>query len=312
MDDDVYQNRQDPAVTVGLRLETGELALVWTTTPWTLPANLGIMVGPDIDYVVVESDVTGTPERYVLGEARLARLREGPLPGRRRPAASTSSSGSRAPTCWAASSSRRSTTTWGTPRRTTSSRPSSSPPRTAPGWSTRAGAFGEEDKIVTDAAGIEPVVPVGPDGRFTYPVTDYEGLLVFDANLPIIDHLKARTRGEGDHGAVTAGTVLLRRETYDHAYPHCWRCREPLIYMAVSSWFVEVTKIKERMLELNEGISWTPDHIKHGQFGKWLENARDWSITRNRFWGSPFPVWKSDNPHVPADRRLRLVRGARA
>ena len=162
-----------------------------------------------------------------------------------------------------------------------------------------AGAFGEEDKIVTDAAGIEPVVPVGPDGRFTYPVTDYEGLLVFDANLPIIDHLKARTRGEGDHGAVTAGTVLLRRETYDHAYPHCWRCREPLIYMAVSSWFVEVTKIKQRMLELNEGISWTPDHIKHGQFGKWLENARDWSITRNRFWGSPVPVWKSDNPQYP-------------
>ena len=128
-----------------------------------------------------------------------------------------------------------------------------------------------------------------PTGRFTYPVTDYEGLHVFDANLPIIDHLKARTRGEGDHGAVTAGTVLLRRETYDHAYPHCWRCREPLIYMAVSCWFVEVTKIKERMLELNEEIAWTPDHIKHGQFGKWLENARDWSITRNRFWGSPIP-----------------------
>ncbi len=162
-----------------------------------------------------------------------------------------------------------------------------------------AGAFGEEDKVVTDAAGIEPVVPVGPDGRFTYPVTDYEGLLVFDANLPIIDHLKARTRGQGDHGAVTAGTVLLRRETYDHAYPHCWRCREPLIYMAVSSWFVEVTKIKQRMLELNEEISWTPEHIKHGQFGRWLENARDWSITRNRFWGSPVPVWRSDDPQYP-------------
>ena len=98
---------------------------------------------------------------------------------------------------------------------------------------------------------------------------------------------------------MTAGTVLLRRETYDHSYPHCWRCREPLIYMAVSSWFVEVTKIKERMLELNEEISWTPDHIKHGQFGRWLENARDWSITRNRFWGSPVPVWRSDDPQYP-------------
>ena len=79
--------------------------------------------------------------------------------------------------------------------------------------------------------------------------------------------------------------MLLRRETYDHSYPHCWRCREPLIYKGVSSWFVEVTAVKERMLELNQEIRWVPEHIKDGQFGKWLENARDWSITRNRFWG---------------------------
>ena len=93
--------------------------------------------------------------------------------------------------------------------------------------------------------------------------------------------------------------MLLRRETYDHSYPHCWRCREPLIYKGVSSWFVEVTAIKQRMLELNEEIRWVPDHIKHGQFGKWLENARDWSITRNRFWGSPVPVWQSDDEAYP-------------
>ncbi|WP_275669458.1 class I tRNA ligase family protein, partial [Nocardioides albidus] len=161
-----------------------------------------------------------------------------------------------------------------------------------------AGAFGEVDKEVTDREGIEAVMPVGKDGRFTAPVSEYAGMLVFDANPHIIDDLKAVTQG-GTGGSVTPGTVLLRRETYDHSYPHCWRCREPLIYKGVSSWFVEVTAIKKRMAELNQEIRWVPEHIKDGQFGKWVDNARDWSITRNRFWGSPVPVWKSDDPAYP-------------
>jgi isoleucyl-tRNA synthetase len=294
MDDDVYQMRQDPAVTVGYDVTTpgdfqGVKVLVWTTTPWTLPSNLAVMVGEDIDYVVVR--VEGT--RYLLAEARVAsyarELGEDPEVTWRGKGSELLGLTYTPPFAYYAGHDNAFrlvpaefvTTTDGT------------------GLVHTAGAFGEDDKVVTDREGIEAVMPVGKDGKFTYPVVDYEGLLVFDANLQIIDHLKAATAGSGAAGSVTPGTVLLRRETYDHSYPHCWRCREPLIYKGVSSWFVEVTAVKQRMLDLNQEIRWVPDHIQDGQFGKWLENARDWSITRNRFWGSPVPVWKSDDPTYP-------------
>ncbi len=301
MDDDVYQMRQDPAVTVGVRLEDrgdeldGVLALVWTTTPWTLPSNLAIMVGADIDYVVVEAAVPGTEStaRYLIAEPRLAaharELGEEPTVLSRHRGADLVDRGYTPPFGYYLGHERAFrlvaaefvTTTDGT------------------GLVHTAGAFGEDDKVITDREGIEAVMPVAKDGRFTFPVADYEGMQVFDANLPIIDHLKAATRGEGETGAVSPGTVLLRRESYDHSYPHCWRCRQPLIYKGVSSWFVDVTAIKARLVELNQEIRWVPDHIKDGQFGKWLENARDWSITRNRFWGSPVPAWKSDDEAYP-------------
>ncbi|GGL27019.1 isoleucine--tRNA ligase [Phycicoccus endophyticus] len=307
MDDDVYQSRQDPAVTVGLLLEDtgtdpvldGAHLLVWTTTPWTLPSNLAAMVGSQVEYVVVEAPVPGTDARarYVLAEARLAayareladdegefavlgRYRGADLVGRTYvPPFSYYAGHENAFRVVAADDAV--TTTDGS------------------GVVHTAGAFGEVDKEVTDREGIEAVMPVGRDGRFTAPVTDYEGVHVFDANALVIDHLRAATRGEGPTGSVSPGTVLLRRETYEHSYPHCWRCREPLIYKGVESWFVEVTAFKDRMVELNQQITWVPEHVKDGQFGKWLENARDWSITRNRFWGSPVPVWTSDDPRYP-------------
>jgi isoleucyl-tRNA synthetase len=109
---------------------------------------------------------------------------------------------------------------------------------------------------------------------------------VFDANPQVIRSLKERG-------------VVVRHDSYQHAYPHCWRCHEPLVYRAISSWFVQVTAFRDRMVELNQQITWVPEHIKDGSFGKWLANARDWSISRNRFWGSPIPVWKSDDPSYP-------------
>ncbi len=290
MDDDVYQDRQDPSVTVGFEVVTdgpfaGAKLLIWTTTPWTLPSNLAVMVGSDIDYVMVEEYGV---DRFLVAEARLAsyarELGEEPNVVWRGKGSDLVGLTYTPPFSYYAghenafrvvAADEAVTTTDGT------------------GLVHSAGAFGEVDKEVTDRERIEPVMPVGKDGRFTAPVDEYAGMLVFDANLHIIDHLKSRT------GAVTPGTVLLRRETYTHSYPHCWRCREPLIYKGVESWFVEVTRFKGRMMELNEQIRWVPEHTKHGQFGKWLENARDWSITRNRFWGSPVPVWKSDDPAYP-------------
>jgi isoleucyl-tRNA synthetase len=278
--DDVYRDRQDPALTVWFQLEDGRRILAWTTTPWTLPSNLGLGVGPDVDYAVMEED----GQQYLLAEARVGAY-ERELTGATHVGTVKGSElvGLRYEPLFPFFANR--------------------PEVTGPGaFQVLAGDFvstdegtgvvhlapghGEEDQIAGNAAGIETVAPMDAQGRYTAEITPWVGMHVFDANPLVIRALK------------DAGHVV-RHETYDHPYPHCWRCAKPLVYRAVSSWFVEVSSFRDRMVELNREITWVPEHLRDGSFGKWLANARDWSISRNRYWGSPIPVWKSDDPRHP-------------
>lgn len=282
--DDATRPRQDPAITVTFDLtpldgDPGPMRIMtWTTTPWTLPSNLALAVGPDVAYSLRQA-ADGTV--FVLGSEAVERY-AAQLEG-------TTEVG----TCLGGDLVGRTFTPMFDffADRTDAFRILGADfvdGSEGTGVVHMAPGFGEDDQTTCEAAGIPigQVVPVDDLGRFTDQVGPWAGLNVFDANPEIIRHLKEAGR-------------VVRHDTYEHNYPHCWRTDTPIIYKAISSWFVKVTDIRDRLMETNQEINWVPSHVRDGRFGMWLDGARDWSISRNRFWGSPVPVWRSDDPTYP-------------
>ncbi len=280
-----YREVQDPAVTVTFPLvkDPSVSVLAWTTTPWTLPSNMALAVGNEIDYVQVKEVATG--KKFILAESRLAAFssakKDAPiedfliekkmlgseLVGMEYTPLFKYFDSKHADGAFKIIHSDHVTTESGA------------------GVVHMAPAYGEEDFYACQKNKVPLVNPVDDDGMFTKAVSDFEGRRVKEADKDII--LKLKNEGR-----------LFKQDTLVHSYPYCYRSGTPLIYRAVSSWFVAVEKIKDEIIAANKTTHWVPETIRDNRFGNWLEGARDWSISRNRFWGTPLPIWRNKEGEI--------------
>ncbi len=267
-----YQEVNDPAITIRFQSkdDANTYFLAWTTTPWTLPSNMALAAGPEIDYVKVKDG----DSFYIIAESRLSAYYKDTPPETVAKFKGSELAGKKYLPLF--------------PYFAAKENDGAFKLITAEFVSTEDGTgivhiapgFGEDDAAAGKANGIPEVCPIDEECRFTEAVPEYKGIYVKDADKEIIRRLKEEGK-------------LIHRGTIKHNYPHCWRDDSPLIYKAVSTWFVRIDKIKDKMIAANQKMNWVPEHIKEGRFGKWLENARDWAISRNRYWGTPLPVWKN-------------------